>query len=137
MSSSEEFSDSSTEGYLSDDSECLDFQEIETEERANQELPSESSTSDQETDSELQAYTDEPLADEEWLKNYRQQQEEKSNQEEVLAPKSSYGEIFFISPLELVDDKVLTPKMKKKWGSLTLFRRKWQWKNALISINWS
>ena len=84
MSSSEEFSDSSTEGYLSDDSECLDFQEIETEERANQELPSESSTSDQETDSELQAYTDEPLADEEWLKNYRQQQEEKSNQEEVL-----------------------------------------------------
>ena len=137
MSSSEEFSDSSTEGYLSDDSECLDFQEIETEERANQELPSESSTSDQETDSELQAYTDEPLADEEWLKNYRQQQEEKSNQEEVLAPKSSYGEIFFISALELVDDKVLTPKMKKKWGSLTLFRRKWQWKNALISINWS
>ena len=84
MSSSEEFSDSSTEGYLSDDSECLDFQEIETEERANQELPSESSTSDQETDSELQAYTDEPLADEEWLKNYRQQQEEKSNQEKVL-----------------------------------------------------
>ena len=84
MSSSEEFSDSSTEGYLSDDSECLDFQEIETEERANQELPSESSTSDQETDSELQAYTDEPLAVEEWLKNYRQQQEEKSNQEEVL-----------------------------------------------------
>ena len=41
-------------------------------------------TSDQETDSELQAYTDEPLADEEWLKNYRQQQEEKSKQEEVL-----------------------------------------------------
>ena len=27
---SEDFSDSSTEGYLSDDSECLDFQEIET-----------------------------------------------------------------------------------------------------------
>ena len=84
MASSEEFSDSSTEGYLSDDSECLDFQEIETEQRANQELPSESSTSDQETDSELQAYTDEPLGDEEWLKNYRQPQEEKSNQEEVL-----------------------------------------------------
>ena len=84
MSSSEEFPDSSTEGYLSDGSECLDFQEIETEQRANQELPSESSTSDQETDSELQTYTDEPLADEEWLKNYRQQQEEKSNQEEVL-----------------------------------------------------
>ena len=84
MSSSEEFSDSSTEGYLSDDSECLDFQEIETEQRANQELPSESSTSDQETDSELQAYTDEPLGGEEWLKDYREQQEEKSNQEEVL-----------------------------------------------------
>ena len=31
----------------------------------------------------------------------------------TFAPKSSYGEIFFISPLELVD-KVLTPKMKKK-----------------------
>ena len=52
----------------------------------------------------------------------------------TFAPKSSYGEIFFISPLELVH-KVLTPKMKKKWGSPTLFRRKWQWKNALISIN--
>ena len=76
MSSSEEFSDSSTEGYLSDDSECLNFQEIEMEERANQELPSESLTSDQETDSELQAYTVEPLTDEEWPKNYRQQQEE-------------------------------------------------------------
>ena len=81
MSSSEEFSDSRTEGYLSDDSECVDFQEIETEERANQELPSESS--DKETDSEFQAYPDEPLADEEWLKNYRQEQE-KSKQEEVL-----------------------------------------------------
>ena len=33
----------------------------------------------------------------------------------TFAPKSSYGEIFFISPLELVD-KVLTPKMKKKNG---------------------
>ena len=32
----------------------------------------------------------------------------------TFAPKSSYGEIFFISRLELVD-KVLTPKMKKKW----------------------
>ena len=32
-----------------------------------------------------------------------------------FAPKSFYGEIFFISPLELVD-KVLTPKMKKKMG---------------------
>ena len=30
MSSSEEFSDSSGEEYLSDDSECLDFEEIET-----------------------------------------------------------------------------------------------------------
>ena len=52
----------------------------------------------------------------------------------MFAPKCSYGEIFFISRLELVH-KVLTPKIKKKWGSLTLFRRKWQWKNALISIN--
>ena len=52
----------------------------------------------------------------------------------TFASKSSYGEIFFISPLELVD-KVLTPKMEKKWGSSTLFRRKWQRKNALISIN--
>ena len=33
----------------------------------------------------------------------------------TFAPKSSYGEIFFISRLELVD-KVLTPKMKKKMG---------------------
>ena len=33
----------------------------------------------------------------------------------TFAPKSSYGEIFFISPLELVD-KALTPKMKKKMG---------------------
>ena len=33
----------------------------------------------------------------------------------TFAPKSSYGEIFFISRLELVD-KVLTPKMKKKKG---------------------
>ena len=31
--------------------------------------------------------------------------------------------------------KVLTPKMKKKGGSTTLFRRKCQWKNALTSIN--
>ena len=84
MSSCEEFSDSSTEEYISDDSECLDFQEIETEERVNQELLSESSTADKESDSELQAYMDEPLADEEWLKNYRQQQEEKNRQEEVL-----------------------------------------------------
>ena len=33
----------------------------------------------------------------------------------TFAPKSSYGEIFFISRLELVD-KVFTPKMKKKMG---------------------
>ena len=33
----------------------------------------------------------------------------------TFAPKSSYGEIFFISRLELVD-KVLTPKMRKKMG---------------------
>ena len=33
----------------------------------------------------------------------------------TFAPKSSYGEILFISPLELVH-KVLTPKMKKKMG---------------------
>ena len=33
----------------------------------------------------------------------------------TFTPKSSYGEIFFISPLELVH-KVLTPKMKKKMG---------------------
>ena len=33
----------------------------------------------------------------------------------TFAPKSSYSEIFFISPLELVH-KVLTPKMKKKNG---------------------
>ena len=69
MSSSKEFSDSSREEYLSDDSECLDFQEIETEQRENQELLSESSTADKEPDSELQAYMDKPLTDEEWLKN--------------------------------------------------------------------
>ena len=77
MSFSKEFSESNTEEYLSDDSECLDFQETETEQRENQELLSESSTADKESDSELQAYMDEPLTDEEWLKNYRQQQEEK------------------------------------------------------------
>ena len=54
----------------------------------------------------------------------------------TFAPKSSYGEIFFISRLGL-GHKVLTPKMKKKKkrGAPTLFRRKWQWKNALISRN--
>ena len=53
MSSSKEFSDSSTEEYLSDDSECLDFQQIETEQRENQELLSESSTADKESDSKI------------------------------------------------------------------------------------
>ena len=38
----------------------------------------------------------------------------------TFAPKSSYGEIFFISRLELVD-KVLTQKMKKKWGHRLCF----------------
>ena len=84
MSSSKEFSDSSTEEYLSDYSECLGFQEIETEQRENQELLSESSTADIESDSELQAYMDEPLTDEVWLKNQRQQKEVKNKQEEVL-----------------------------------------------------
>ena len=90
MSSSEEFTDSSTEGYLSDDSECLDFHEIETEERVTQELLSERSTADKETDSKIQAYMDGPLADEEWLKNYRQQEEEKSKQEEVLKKRQAH-----------------------------------------------
>ena len=90
MSSSEEFSDTSGEEYLSDDSECLDFEEIETEERVNQELLSESSTADKETDSELQAYMDEPLADEEWIKNYRQQQQEVLKKR--LADKTRTGE---------------------------------------------
>ena len=84
MSSSKEFSDSSTEEYLSDDSECLDCQEIETEQRENRELLPQSSTADKESDSKLQAYMDEPLTDGEWLKKYRQQKEEKSKQEEVL-----------------------------------------------------
>ena len=63
--SSKEFSESNKEEYLSDDSECLNFQETETEQRENQELLSESSTADKESDSELQAYMDEPLTDEE------------------------------------------------------------------------
>ena len=33
----------------------------------------------------------------------------------TFAPKSSYGEIFFISPLELVHE-ILTPRMTKKVG---------------------
>ena len=80
MSSSKEFSESNTEEYLSNDSECLDFQETETEQRENQELLSESSTADKESDSELQGNMDESLTDEEWLKNYRQQQEEKKQE---------------------------------------------------------
>ena len=48
MSSSEEFSDTSSDEYLSDDSECLDFEEIETEEQVNHEPLSESSTADKE-----------------------------------------------------------------------------------------
>ena len=38
----------------------------------------------------------------------------------TFAPKSSYGEIFFISRLEL-GHKVLTPKMKKKKTGVTYF----------------
>ena len=76
MSSSKEFSDSSTEEYLSDDSECLDFQETQTEQRENQELLSERATADKESESELQAYMDKPLTDEE-LKNCKQQEEKK------------------------------------------------------------
>ena len=87
MSSSEEFSDTSGEEYLSDDSECLDFEEIETEERVNQELLSESSTAVKETDSELQAYMDEPLADEEWIKNKQEELLKKQ-----LADKTRTGE---------------------------------------------
>ena len=52
----------------------------------------------------------------------------------TFAPKSSYGEIFFISPLELVH-KVLTPKMKKKMGFNDFVSEKMVVENALISIN--
>ena len=52
----------------------------------------------------------------------------------TFAPKSSYGEIFFISPLELVH-KVLTPKMKKKMGVTDFVWEKMAVENALISIN--
>jgi len=38
----------------------------------------------------------------------------------TFAPKSSYGEIFFISPLKLIQ-KVLPPKMKKKKMGVTDF----------------
>ena len=38
----------------------------------------------------------------------------------TFVPKSSYSEILFISPLELVH-KVLTPKLKKKKMGLTDF----------------
>ena len=52
----------------------------------------------------------------------------------TFAPKCSYGEIFFISRLELVD-KVLTPKMKKKMGITDFVSEKMAVENALISIN--
>ena len=81
----EEWSCDSTLGCrVTQDFDLCKLDEIETEERVNQELLSERSTADKETDSELQTYMDEPLADEEWLKNYRQQQEGKSKEEEVL-----------------------------------------------------
>ena len=84
MSSSKEFCDSSTEEYLSDDSECLDFQEIETRQRENQDLLSESSTADKESDSELQAYMDEPLTDEEWLKIIDNKKKKKTSKKKCL-----------------------------------------------------
>lgn len=91
-----EFSEASSEEYLSDDTECLDFQEIETEERLNQELLSEiTNDHDEETDGELQAYMDGPLAVEGWLKNYKQQQEEKNKREVLkkrLADETGTGE---------------------------------------------
>ena len=81
----EEWSCDSTLGCrVTQDFDLCKLDEIETEERVNQELLSERSTTDKETDSELQAHMEEPLVDEEWLKNYKQQQEEKSKQEEVL-----------------------------------------------------
>ena len=49
-------------------------------------------------------------------------------------PTSSYGEIFFISPVELVD-KILTSKMKKKMGVTDFVSEKMAEENALISIN--
>ena len=52
----------------------------------------------------------------------------------TFAPKSSYGEIFFISRLEL-GDKVFTPKMKKKMGVTDFVSEKIAVENALISIN--
>ena len=51
----------------------------------------------------------------------------------TFAPKSSYGEIFFISRLEL-GHKVLTTKMKKKMGVTDFVSEKWQWKNALRTV---
>ena len=45
---------------------------------------SERSTTDKETDSELQAHMDEPLADEEWLKIIDNNKKKKSKQEEGL-----------------------------------------------------
>ena len=54
----------------------------------------------------------------------------------TFAPKSSYGEIFFISPLEL-GHKVLTPEIEKKMGVTEFVSEKMAVENALISINGS
>ena len=52
----------------------------------------------------------------------------------TFAPKSSYGEIFFVSRLEL-GHKVLTPKMKKKLGVTYFLSEKMAVENALIWRN--
>ena len=52
----------------------------------------------------------------------------------TFAQKSSHIEICFISCLKL-GHKLLIPKMEKNWGLPTLFWRKRQGKNALISID--
>ena len=49
------------------------------------------------------------------LRHQVESKEEAGRDLRTFAPKSSYGVIFFISPLELVH-KVLTPKLKKKMG---------------------
>ena len=90
MSSDEEFSVTNSEDYFSDDTESIDFQEIETEERqiveSRQEtMPQHYTASDDgDTTEECFAYSDEPLANAKWLKNYKEQQEEKRKQEEEL-----------------------------------------------------
>ena len=87
MSSDEELSSINSEDYISDDTESIDFQEIEIEERVNLEseetMPQQTETSDDE-DYDYLAYSEEPLADAEWLKSYKEQQEEKKKQEEEL-----------------------------------------------------